>query len=220
MTPRIRHRSRPRPRSRPRFAFASDFEDEDDDENDIILVAFLQGKPILPFQVQVGDGGLFDRKELCVMQKPGMSKELTMKSAKIAGIVLCAAGMLVASGCKPKSFVETSEPAWASTELRDDLTYDKAWASVVDTLVKHFDIEVLAKDDGYLRTSWLYTWTGKPQENYRVRVTAKFSPDHKICEVKSEAEYGGQGRWAVGYDTRLLSTLKTDFLGKIGRTTK
>jgi hypothetical protein len=57
-------------------------------------------------------------------------------------------------------------------------------------------------------------------ENYRVRVTAKFSPDHTKVEVKSEAEYGGAGRWIAGYDTRLLETLKTDIMGNIGRTTR
>jgi hypothetical protein len=58
------------------------------------------------------------------------------------------------------------------------------------------------------------------RENYRVRVTAKFSPDHKLVEIKSEAEYGGAGDWISGYDTRLLETIKTDVMGKVGRTTR
>jgi hypothetical protein len=125
------------------------------------------------------------------------------------------------TGCgAPGTFIRTLEPTWASVELRDDVEYDKAWASVVDTLVKRFDMEVLSKEDGYARTTWLYTWTGKVQENYRVRVTAKFNPDKTKCELKSEAEYGGPGNWVMGYDSRLLATIKTDVMGTIGRTTR
>jgi hypothetical protein len=57
-------------------------------------------------------------------------------------------------------------------------------------------------------------------ENYRVRVTAKFAPDHTKVEIKSEAESGGPGSWTAGYDSRLLETIKTDIMGKIGRTTR
>ena len=81
-------------------------------------------------------------------------------------------------------------------------------------------MEILSQQDGYARTTWLYSWTGKVEENYRVRVTIKFSPDHKIVEVKSEAEFGGPGHWIPGYDTRLLETIKTDIMGKVGRTTR
>lgn len=129
--------------------------------------------------------------------------------------------ILAAAGCvAPKTFVKTMEPNWASVELRKDLPFEKAWASVVDTLVKRFDMEVLSKQDGYIRTTWLYTWTGRVMENYRVRVTVKFNPDQSICEIKSEAEYGGPGNWIMGYDSRLLQTIKTDVMGAIGRTTR
>ncbi len=120
----------------------------------------------------------------------------------------------------PKSFIKTIEPSWASMEIRADVPYDKAWSSVVDLLVKRFDLEKLEKDDGYIRTGWLYTWTGKMKDNYRVRVTTKFSENKNKVEIKSEAHYGGPGKWVVGSDTRLLSTLKTDIMGSIGRTTR
>ncbi len=53
------------------------------------------------------------------------------------------------------------EPTWASVELREDVEYERAWDAVVDTLIRRFDVEVLSKEDGYVRTNWLYTWTGK-----------------------------------------------------------
>ena len=128
---------------------------------------------------------------------------------------------LFATGCMaPRTFVKTMEPTWASVELRTGVAYEKAWPSVVDTLVKRFDLEVISKENGYIRTGWLYTWTGQVMENYRVRVTVKFSPDKTKCEIKSEAEYGGSGKWVMGYDTRLLATIKSDIMGTIGRTTR
>ena len=147
-----------------------------------------------------------------------LEMEVMVKNLSIGLFVLTAA---VLAGCAtPKTFVKTMEPAWASVELRSDSTYDAAWEAVVDTLAKRFDIEILSRQDGYIRTSWLYTWTGTVNENYRVRVTAKFSPDHKKVEVKSEAESGGPGQWVVGYDTRLLETIKADIMGTVGRTTR
>ena len=136
----------------------------------------------------------------------------------LLGILIVLTGIV---GCaNPKTFVRTLEPAWASVEVRDDLSYTNAWNAVVDTLVKRFDLEILSQPDGYVRTTWLYSWTGKVSENYRVRVTAKFAPDHTKVEVKSEAEFGGPGEWVQGYDSRLLETVKTDIMGKVSRTTR
>ena len=129
--------------------------------------------------------------------------------------------VLVFVGCAsmfvPKSFIRTMEPTWASIEIREDIDYDRAWAMVVDLLARRFDLAVIEKDTGYVRTAWLYTWTGKMKENYRVRVTAKFGADKIKVDVKSEAHFGGPGKWVIGTDTRLLSTLKSDIMGSVGR---
>jgi hypothetical protein len=140
--------------------------------------------------------------------------------AKAALLVAVIAALSSSCAGTPETFVKTMEASWAAIELRDDVPYEKAWASVVDLLAKRFDLEMVNKEDGYCRTVWLYNWTGHLTENYRVRVTSKFSPDKKLCQVKSEAEYGGPGSWVQGYDTRLLETLKTDIMGSIGRTTR
>jgi len=143
-----------------------------------------------------------------------------LSKKKLIPVFVCLLATLLLCSCAPPTFVRTMEPSWASIELRDGIPYDEAWAAVSDTLIKKFDLEILEKQDGYMRTNWLYTWTGKVNEKYRVRVTSKFSPDRKICEFKSEAEYGGPGGWVMGYDSRLLQTIKTDIMGKIGRTTR
>ena len=120
----------------------------------------------------------------------------------------------------PASFIKMMEPSWASVELREGVTFEDAWATLVDLLVKRFDLEVLSKDNGYVRTTWLYSWTGAMREDYRVRVTAKFSPDQRMLEVKSEANFKIGRNWVIGSDTAVLTTLKTDIMGTIGRATR
>lgn len=141
-------------------------------------------------------------------------------SRRLAGIVLVVATTWLATGCAPATFVRTMEPTWASVEIREDLPYDKAWETVTDLLVRRFDLEVVSKESGYVRTGWLYTWTGQMTENYRVRATIKFTENNKKVDVKSEAHYLSSGGWVIGSDSLLLSTLKTDLMGAVSRTTR
>lgn len=120
----------------------------------------------------------------------------------------------------PATYLQTQEATWASVEIRDGMNYEVAWTTVIDLLVKKFDVEILSKADGYARTGWLHSWTGELRNDYRVRVTIKFNPDHTKVEVKSEANYLVDADWLPGMDTALLATLKTDLMGSVGRTTR
>lgn len=127
------------------------------------------------------------------------------------------------SGCatsKPTSFSTTTEPGWATVEIRDNVDYTHAWNTVFGILSHDFDFSTVLKDDGYIQTCWLYTWSGLYQENYRVRVTAKFSPDRKTLQIKSEAWALFGKVWVIGTDSRLMTTLKTDLMGTVGRTAR
>jgi hypothetical protein len=104
--------------------------------------------------------------------------------------------------------------------VRDGVDFDRAWKTTLGILVREFDIEFVSKDDGYIRTSWTHTWSGVYQQNYRVRATAKFSDDRKSVDIKSEAQALQGSIWLLGVDSRQLSTLKTDIMGTIGRTTR
>jgi len=120
----------------------------------------------------------------------------------------------------PVTFIQILELSWVSIEIREDIEYDRAWASVVDLIVRKFEAEILSKEDGYLRTTWFYTWTGELREDYRVRVTIKFSPDRTKVDIKSEANYLRGKNWIIGSDTALLQTLKADIMGIVGRVTR
>ena len=134
--------------------------------------------------------------------------------------------VLLLGACAPTTFVRTTEPNWNTIEIRKGLAGDRAWDAVVDLAARRFDIEVLSKEDGYLRTGWSYSWTGRLNEYYKVRTVVKFSPNKDKVEIKSEAQYYSPGimgfgvGWQMGTDERLTSTMRTDVMGKVGRTTR
>ncbi len=127
-------------------------------------------------------------------------------------------------GCSsaPGSFIQSYEPGWTSIEIRENLDAESAWSQVVDVLAKKFELEMISKDGGYVRTSWIYTWwkVGQRTENYRVRAIVKFSANGKNVDIKTEANYLDSDQWIVGFDDRLLETIKTDIMGVVGRTTR
>lgn len=136
-------------------------------------------------------------------------------------LVLLPIVLFILASCTPKNFVRTSDVSWSTIQIRDDLSYDKAWNKVIDVIAKEFEMEMIAKDGGYARTGWIYTWNTKNEytKNYRNRIIIKFSPDRRKIDVKAEAQYGGSGSWKSGFDSRLLKTVKQDIMGVVGRTT-
>lgn len=149
------------------------------------------------------------------------SREFIMK--KYFYVVMGAIALMLSScgATKPASFVKAVDGGtWSSIMLRDDLTYDQAFNEVLDVVSKRFEMDMISKDGGYGRTNWIYTWNtkGKYTEKYRTRVVFKFSADRKKVDIKTEAEFGGEPNWIKGYDTRLLSTMKQDISGVVGRT--
>lgn len=142
---------------------------------------------------------------------------------KAVGILTFACLAFALNGCstpRPASFSHATAPGWASIEVREGVGYDRAWDMVFGILSREFDLITVLKDDGYIQTGWLYTWSGVYQDNYKVRVTAKFSPDRKTLQVRSEAWALNGRSWVIGTDSRLMTTLKTDLMGTVGRTTR
>lgn len=140
-------------------------------------------------------------------------------------IVLALLGVVLLANCasSPTSFTK-GEQDWSIIELREGIEYEDAWEQIVDLLARRFDIEMVEKESGYLRTSWNFTWwqVGERTENYRVRAIAKFTPDKSALAIKAEAHYLDRlrGGWVTGADSLLMNTLKTDIMGTVGRTTR
>ena len=142
----------------------------------------------------------------------------------IKSLFVCLLTCVLFASCgaiRPSSFVKATDGgAWSSIMIREDLSYDQAFNEVLDVVAKRFEMDMISKDGGYGRTNWCYTWNdrGRYTEKYRTRVIFKFSNDRKKVDIKTEAEFGGEPRWIRGFDTRLLSTVKQDISGVVGRT--
>jgi len=138
-------------------------------------------------------------------------------------LVVLGALLIASAGCaakKPKSFSDL-EVTWSTFELREDLQYERAWNAVIHSLVmKNFDLEMALRDEGYVRTAWLYTWSGQYDPGYRVRVIAKFNETRTTLSLKPEAQLLVEGIWTTGSDSQLVSTLKTDIMGLVSGTTR
>jgi hypothetical protein len=145
-------------------------------------------------------------------------------SAFCVGLMVFACVGCTTMDARYPNFVETSEIAWSSVQMREGLSYEEAWLDVLDVLAKRFELEMVSKDGGYIRTGWVNTWeSGNGSSSsgvYQVRVTVKFSADTSKVEIKTEAQAQFKNDWRAGYDARLLQTIKTDIMGLLGRTTR
>ena len=144
---------------------------------------------------------------------------------KIIGIITSLVIVLpIMTSCgimKPSTFQRAVDGgAWSSILVRDDLSYEKAFGEVMDVIGRRFELDMISKEGGYLRTNWIYTWNnkGKYTKKYRTRVVIKFSADRSRIDVKTEAEFGGEPNWIKGFDTSLLTQTKQDIMGVVGRT--
>ena len=106
-------------------------------------------------------------------------------------------------------------------ELRDGLPYDIAWAQAVDVVSQEYDIELMSKESGYLRTNWKYGISGGNLRRYRGRITVKFPPPKTQVKVKTEAQWINSVNGMVifeGYDTRMNRDVYSALGGVLGRT--
>lgn len=143
------------------------------------------------------------------------SRKTLIAALSITIIAGCAVG-----GRAPVSFTKTPSLSWSTIEVRKEVDFNRSWDTVFEILVKSFEIESAIREDGYIRTGWTYTWSGEYMSDYRVRISVKFSPDRATLQFLPEAQYLSGSDWIVGTDARLVSTIKTDLMGTIGRTTR
>ncbi len=152
-----------------------------------------------------------------------------INTRSLAGCTSVAILSLCMTGCAstPKSFV-ASAPGWKTIELNEVLqgNYDLAWQKTVDTVARDWDIELLDKDSGYIRTSWKYDISGqrgRRRQTYRGRITLKF-PEIKNpnkLELRTGAQWlrnRNSRYWESGFDTNLERDVYAALAGRLGRT--
>ena len=134
-------------------------------------------------------------------------------------IVFSSCSIFTKSKKSPVGFIQTNEVGWSTIQIRQGLNFDKAFDEVLDVVAKRFEMDVISKEGAYARSQWSYRWgVTENSTSYRTRVIFKFSPDKTKVDVKTEAEWNVGNTWQMGYDTRLLETIKQDIMGVAGRT--
>jgi len=153
-----------------------------------------------------------------------VSKGAKMKGTfAVAGLITLVSLPLMV-GCAPGSFVKGRSAGWETIELNDSLkgNYDLSWQKTVNAIAQDYDIEMMDKGSGYLRTSWLYGISGGSNYRYCGRITVKYPEvrEPEKFEVKTDAQWLHKptlGVWHRGWDkkfNREVSTILSECLGR------
>ena len=150
------------------------------------------------------------------------SKSHTSRENKITlrCLFLFCVAVFSLSGCKGSSYFVKGDGGRTTVQVADRISYNLAFDEVVTVLMRQFEIEMISKEAGYIRTTWKTTWVAKagqkPQKDYRVRVTVRISEERKRVDIHAEAEKLKGNFWIGGYDTRLLEIIRRDIAGLVG----
>lgn len=126
-------------------------------------------------------------------------------------LVACSLFMFV--GCAalfaPAGFI-TKPAGWNTIEMRKDITRDTAWSTFVSAISGNYDIEVLEKESGYLRTTWL------TEGNTANRVIGKIESNNTL-RFKVESRYYDilSKQWITGYVNSITESVKEDLQGRL-----
>ncbi|MDZ7833465.1 MAG: hypothetical protein U5L07_17100 [Desulfobacterales bacterium] len=145
-----------------------------------------------------------------------MRKYITPFILLMALILICGCGKK-----RPQTFNPVSNPSWSTFEIREDINFSQAWQTINDILIDNYQLEFINKDIGYVRTSWQYGYNEDYEGKYRSMVEIKFSPDQNTIKIRTTSHFKeDDDYWVEGTDSKLISSLKSDILGHIGRTSR
>ena len=138
-------------------------------------------------------------------------------------VLLACLALMMVMGCgkkRPQTFNPVSDPSWSTFEIRESITYEQAWQTINDTLTNHYQLDFVNKDIGYVRTRWRYGYNEDYEGKYRSMVELKFSPERNKLRLRTTSHFKKDDYWVEGTDSKLISSLKSDILGRIGRTSR
>ncbi len=108
---------------------------------------------------------------------------------------------------------------WMKIQIHENFTYDKAFNTVLDLITDKYEMDLISKDGGYIRTAWSFMRNakGKKIKNMRVRVTAKFNHDRSQLQVRTEVQkLKKDDQWIDGEDINLSRQIRDDIQGVLG----
>lgn len=145
-------------------------------------------------------------------------------ASRLGIFALVALACAFAGGCGGSSTFVRQSAGWKSIELRPGLSgdFEQSWQTAVDTIARNYDIEIMDKSSGYMRTGWKYGILGQATNVMAGRITVKFpsvtNPDR--VDVKTDAQRFNQwtSTWEEGVDSRFERDVINELSGRLGRT--
>ncbi len=142
-----------------------------------------------------------------------------MKNIYTIGLLLIASSALF-SGCgtgAPESFMRMTKQYWEVVDVKQSIKYDDAWQRVIYIVTKKFELEMISKEDGYVRSAYgpSYFTEDLANDKYQVRIVAKFTPDRKKVEYKIESRIWDGKIWLNGSDVRVATNMRKDFVNSL-----
>ena len=136
-------------------------------------------------------------------------------------VVGCLLLFLAIGGCgggAPQSFMRMTKQYWEVVKIKPDITYNDAWERVIYIITKKFELEMISKEDGYVRSAFgpSYFTEDMQNDNYQVRIVGKFAPDRKKFEFKIESRVWDGKIYQNGSDVRVAANMRKDFLNSLG----
>lgn len=141
-------------------------------------------------------------------------KNRLIRSAAVITL-LCLAGCGLGA---PDSFMQMNRQYWESMDIKSTVKYEDAWQRVIYIITKKFELEMISKEDGYVRSSYGQSYFSEDLQNerYQIRIVAKFTPDRKKLEFKIESRMWDGKIWHNGSDVRVAANMRKDFLNSLG----
>lgn len=129
-------------------------------------------------------------------------------------------GVITFNGCgtgAPNSYIQMDKQFWDVVEVNPKITYDDAWQRVVYIVTKKFELEMISKEDGYVRSAYGPSYFSEDLKNnhYKVRIVAKFTPTRKKVEFKIDAQVFDGKVWINGSDARVAANIRKDFVNSL-----
>lgn len=122
----------------------------------------------------------------------------------------------------PESFMRMTKQYWEIVTIKPSINYNDAWERVIYIITKKFELEMISKEDGYVRSAFGASYFTEDMQNdkYQVRIVVKFTPDHKKLEFKIESRIWDGKIWQNGSDVRVAANMRKDFLNSLGEPQK
>ncbi|MDD8018178.1 MAG: hypothetical protein PHP42_07380 [Bacteroidota bacterium] len=134
-----------------------------------------------------------------------------------AGIELAGCGLGA-----PESFMQMNRQYWEVMNIKPSIAYDDAWQRVIYIITKKFELDMISKEDGYVRSSYGPSYFSEDllNDKYQIRIVVKFTPDKKKLEFKIESRMWDGKIWHNGSDVRVASNMRKDFQNSLGEPIK